>query len=272
MNTFKFFSRCRSLAAFAASALLVGCASGPSADPDITASNHSGPVPKRADLLFVQNAQSVSFSGGKMTLRGVNPITIAFADRPERFAGHMPTSKFIPMWSEGKDSFLKDPPNGTVSVLDGKNVTSIVVVLRNPRLSGGDLTYDVQLLEGAPPPHGGAASLFIDIIGMPLTPMSYAGVARRTVAGGAYYAGGYYGPTVVHYGAPRAYYGGVAAYRGGAAVYGGGSGYAAGWRGTAQWHNGSGSAHGYRGGSAHWGGGSGSATGWRGNSVSWHRR
>src|SRR4029079_3265957 len=233
MNTFKFVSRCSSLAAFAASALLVGCASGPSADPDITASNHSGPVPKRADLLFVQNAQSVSFSGGKMTLRGVNPITIAFADRPKRFAGHMPTSKFIPMWSEGKDSFLKDPPNGTVSVLDGKNVTSIVVVLRNPRLSGGDLTYDVQLLEGAPPPHGGAASLFIAIIGMPLTPMSYAGVARRTVAGGAYYAGGYYGPTVVHYGAPRAYYGGVAAYRGGAAVYGGGSGYAAGWRGTA---------------------------------------
>jgi hypothetical protein len=30
------------------------------------------------------------------------------------------------------------------------------------------------------PASGGPASLFIDIIGMPLTPMSYAGVARRT--------------------------------------------------------------------------------------------
>jgi len=29
------------------------------------------------------------------------------------------------MWSEGKDSFLKDPPNGTVSVLDGKSVQGL---------------------------------------------------------------------------------------------------------------------------------------------------
>ena len=50
------------------------------------------------------------------------------------------------------------------------------------------------------------------------------------------------------------------------------SGAAAGWRGTAGWHDGSGSAQGWRGGSASWGGGSGSATGWRGNSVSWRRR
>jgi len=273
MKTRQFISL---LAALAASTLLVGCASEPSANPDITASKQSGPVPKKADLLFVQNAQGVTFSKGTMTLRGVNPITIAFADRPERFAGHMLTSKFIPMWSQGKDSFLKDPPNATVSLFHDNHVSSLVVVLRNPRLAGGNLSYDVQVLEGAPPASAGAASLFIDIIGMPLTPLSYAGVARRNLARGAYYAGGYYGPTVVHYGAPRAYYGGVAAYRG---PYGGGvavgnrySGAAAGYRGTAEWHDGSGSAQGYRGGSASWGGGSGSATGWRGNSVSWHRR
>ena len=211
-----------------------------------------------------------------MTLRGVNPVTIAFSDRPDRFAGHMPTRNFVPMWSEGKDSFLKDAPNATLSVLDDKNVTSVVVTLRNPKYADGDLTYDVQFLEGAPPPHGGAASLFIDVIGMPLTPMSYAGVARRTVARDAYYAGGYYGATVVHYGPAAGYYGGVAAYHGpvagGVAVGNAYSGAAAGYRGTAEWHDGSGSAQGYRGGSAEWGGGSGSATGYRGNSVSWNRR
>jgi len=257
--------------AVATSTLLTGCASGPPANPDITASKQSGPIPKHADLLFVQSSEGITFANGTMTLRGVDPITIAFADRPERFAGHMPTSDFIPLWSQGKDSFLKDPPNATVSVFHDNNVSSLVVVLRNPRLAGGNLSYDVQVLEGTPPASGGEASLFIDIIGMPLTPMSYAGVARRNLARGAYYAGGYYGPTVVHYGAPGAYYGGVAGYRGGA-VWGGGSGAAVGYRGTAQWHGGSGSAEGYRGGSASWGGGSGSATGWRGNSVSWHRR
>jgi hypothetical protein len=157
----------------------------------------------------------VSFAKGKMTLRGVNPLTIAFADRPVRFAGHMPTSHFPPMWSQGKDSFLKDPPNATVSILNGGKVSSLVVVLRNPRLAGGDLSYDVQILEGTPPNHAGAASLFIDIIGMPRTPMSYAGAARRDFrtpyvgvggpavvhyGGTAVVGGPIYGPTVVHYG------------------------------------------------------------------------
>jgi len=38
----------------------------------------------------------------------------------------------------------------------------------------------VKVLQGTMPASGGPASLFIDIIGMPLTPLSYAGVARRT--------------------------------------------------------------------------------------------
>ena len=33
------------------------------------------------------------------------------------------------------------------------------------------------------------AAVFIDIIGRPLTPLSYAGVARRTAYRGAWYAG-----------------------------------------------------------------------------------
>lgn len=286
-----------SLAAIIAGAILTGCASGPSGNPGITSAS-GAKVPKKANLLFVQNAASVSFDKKKdrLTLHGVNPVTIAFSDRPERFAGHMPTKNFVPMWSQGKDSFLKDPPNATLSVLDNKNVTSLVMVLRNPKLSGGDLSYDVQVLEGTPPKHAGSASLFIDIIGMPLTPFSFAGAARRSVAYGAYGCGGPYGATVVHYGTPAAYYGGTAAYRGAAVGYRGtaawsngsgsaygyrggdahwndGSGSAEGWRGsTASWNNGSGSAQGFRGGSASWGGGSGSAQGWRGNSVSWSRR
>lgn len=188
---------------------------------DITWASTGGKKLKSADLLFVQNARGVRFNKDQMTLTGVQPVTIAFSDRPERLAGHMPTSKLIPLWSEGRDSFLKDPPNATLSVLGEKKVSSMVVELRNPQLAGGDLTYDVQILEGSPPEHGGTASLFIDVIGMPLTPMSYAGAARRAYRGGAYYAGGSYGPTVVHYGG-----------------YGGGSsGYVQGWRGnTVAWH------------------------------------
>jgi hypothetical protein len=80
----------------------------------------------------------------------------------------------------GKDSFLKNNPNATLSVFSGDNVSDLVVELSNPQLSGDDLTYDARILEGSPPANGGACALFIDIIGMPATPMSYAGVARRT--------------------------------------------------------------------------------------------
>jgi hypothetical protein len=131
------------------------------------------------DVLFVQNAKKVTFGEGKLVLQGVNPVTVCFTDRPARLAGHMQTSKFVPLWSQGKDSFLKDNPNATLSVFRGDNVSDLVVELSNPQLSGNDLTYDARFLEGTPPANGGACALFIDIIGMPATPMSYAGAARR---------------------------------------------------------------------------------------------
>jgi hypothetical protein len=150
----------------------------PSASPVITWTA-GGKQSKNVDVLFVQNAKNVSFDQGKLVLRGVNPVAVCFTDRPARMAGHMQTSKFVPLWSQGKDSFLKDNPNATLSVFGGDNVSDLVVELSNPQLFGDDLTYDVRLLEGTPPANGGACALFIDIIGMPATPMSYAGAARR---------------------------------------------------------------------------------------------
>jgi hypothetical protein len=135
---------------------------------------------KKVDVLFVQNAKNVSFNKGKLVLRGVNPVTVCFTDRSARMAGHMQTSELVPLWSQGKDSFLKDNPNATLSIFRGDNVSDLVVELSNPQLSGNDLTYDARLLESNPPANGGACALFIDIIGMPATPMSYAGVARRS--------------------------------------------------------------------------------------------
>ncbi len=136
---------------------------------------------KQADFLFVQNAASMSFANGKLTLKGVSPVTVFFSDRPERIAGNMATAVWVPFWNDGKDSFAKDNPNANLSVLEkDKFNADIVVTLSNPVLKGDELSYDVKVLEGTMPAGGGPASLFIDIIGMPRTPVSYAGVARRT--------------------------------------------------------------------------------------------
>ena len=135
-----------------------------------------------ADFLFVQSARKMSFdkATSKLTLRDVSPVTLFFTDRPERVAGNMKTTSFIPFWSEGTDSFLSDPPNADISILEGDKLSQVVVVLQSPTLSGNDLTYTVKLVAGTMPAEGSDVSVFIDIIGMPLTPLSYAGVARRS--------------------------------------------------------------------------------------------
>jgi len=91
----------------------------------------------------------------------------------------MDTQEFVPFWSEGKDSFAKDPPNATVSIFGEQALNQVVATLRNPILAGHTLTYEVRVLQGEMPAKGGLVSVFIDIIGMPLTPISYAGAARR---------------------------------------------------------------------------------------------
>ena len=89
-----------------------------------------GEQSKQLDVLFVQNAKNVTLEKGKLVLRGVNPVTVCFTDRPARLAGHMPTSKFVPLWSQGKDSFLKDNPNATLSVFHGDKVSDLASLLQ----------------------------------------------------------------------------------------------------------------------------------------------
>src|SRR5205814_1762162 len=99
---------------------------------------------------------------------------------PERIAGNMQTAAFVPFWSKGKDSFLSDPPNADISMVDGNTLHQIVAVLQSPVLKGDTLSYTIRVLEGKLPVKASEVSIFIDVIGMPLTPLSYAGVARRS--------------------------------------------------------------------------------------------
>ena len=147
--------------------------------------------PEVVPSLIVLNARGASLQGQTLTLVGVAPNSIVFADRPVRSAGHVLTAHLLEEWGTGSDSFAKDPPNATVSVFsqDGSGVRDAVVVLKTPKLQGDRLTFDVQVLEGDLAGADGPASVFIDIIGMPWTPLSFAGVARRTAARAAWYSG-----------------------------------------------------------------------------------
>jgi hypothetical protein len=150
--------------------------------------------------LIVMNARGAALQGGSLVLSGVSQNAIVFADRPVRSAGHLLTAHVLEEWTVG--SFTNDPPNATVSVLsrDGASVRDAVVELKRPQLDGDRLTFEVRLLEGDLGGADGPASVFIDIIGLPFTPLSVAGVARRT-ARRAYW----YGAATAPYYRPYAY-------------------------------------------------------------------
>lgn len=143
--------------------------------------------PQRPVLLpsfIVMNAQGAQLANQKLVLTGVSPNAIVFADRPVRSAGHAMLSHLIEEWSSSApDSFAKDPPNATVSaMIKAKNtVADAVVVLRSPKLEGDTLTFDVHVLEGTLAGADGPATVFLDVINMP--------VAHRTSRRTAWYAG-----------------------------------------------------------------------------------
>ena len=161
--------------------------------------------------LAVINSRGATLQGGVLTMTDVGSNSIVFADRPFRAAGHVLTKDFLKEWDEGSDSFAKDPPNATISVLsaDGASVEDAVVTLKSPKLDGGNLTFQVSVLEGGLSKADGPASLFIDWF------------AARGYGGRGFVAGGYGG------GLHGAWYGHPAGWGAGAAAVGVGLGAAA---------------------------------------------
>jgi hypothetical protein len=133
------------------------------------------------ESMFVQTAEGIDSAGGTITLRGITPSTLYFSDRPQRIVGHLTTSDFVDLWSEGENSFETDPPNAVLAFLEpGDDVPEdAVIVITNPRLDGADLSYSVDVLEGTVPAKTGPVTLFIDPFGRPLSPVSVCGVRRR---------------------------------------------------------------------------------------------
>ena len=147
--------------------------------------------PEIVPSLIVINARGASLQGGQLTLTGVAPNSIIFADRPVRAAGHSLTTHLLEEWSPSNasdESFAKDPPNATISVFsqDGSKIRDAVVVLKTAKLEGDRLTFDVDVLEGELTGGDGPAALFIDRFG-------FGGFHAGPAGFGGFHAGGFRG-------------------------------------------------------------------------------
>ena len=131
--------------------------------------------------MFVQTARAIKSDGTTLTLTDVTPSTLYFSDRPKRIVGHMTTADFVDLWAEGDNNFEEDPPNAVLAFLEPGDEApeDAVVVLQQPRLEDGELSYSIKTLEGTVPTQTGPVTLFIDPFGRPLSPVSVCGVRRR---------------------------------------------------------------------------------------------
>jgi hypothetical protein len=146
----------------------------------LSAATEASAQEQEAQWLFVQTAESVTLKDGELTLHGISPSTLFFSDRPERIAAHGLTAEFVTFWQRlGDDSFGDDPPNATLAIVSKDVAEDVVLTLMAPELDGSTLRYSVTVLEGDEEVEGGPCSLFVDPVGMPLTPVSVAGTARR---------------------------------------------------------------------------------------------
>ncbi len=80
--------------------------------------------PEVVPSLIVMNARSASLEGTQLTLTGIAPNSIMFADRPVRAAGHALTTHLLEEWSpsdESSDSFCQgSSERDRVGVLQGR--------------------------------------------------------------------------------------------------------------------------------------------------------
>ena len=135
--------------------------------------------PDEIEALYVQTARAMSYDNDILTLHTLAPTTLFFSDRPDRVTGHISSQEFVQSWDQGEDSFASNPPNAALSIFHPDMVSDVVVELMDPVLEGHTLTYKITILDGDMPAEGGPSSLFIDVIGRPLSPVSIAGANRR---------------------------------------------------------------------------------------------
>lgn len=143
--------------------------------------NRAAAEDESCDALFVIRAQSMSFDGSRMVLRGTDPNITYFCDRPVRTAGHLTIDALREIVTKGENNFLENPPNAAVSIFGtGGDVSDVVVVLPSaPNVKGDELDFEVRVIDGDLPNTGGPVALFVDPVGVPMSPTSVAGVHRR---------------------------------------------------------------------------------------------
>ncbi len=145
--------------------LLVGTA--------VLADRNNAPQSEWLMVMKAEQAQFVEATDGTytLTLTDVDPVILAFTDRPERTAQTWDTTVVLDYWTSGFDG---DPPNAAVTA----NGVGVAVTLSEPRVgmsarndgavtpNAGAITFTATPLPGQVPPTGtiNRPTIFLDTV------------------------------------------------------------------------------------------------------------
>ena len=118
----------------------------------------------QGEWLMVMKAEQAEFAEATngnytLTLTAVDPVTLAFTDRPERTAQTWDTTMVLDYW---ESEFDDDPPNAAVTA----NGVGVAITLSDPRIgmsarsdgavtpNAGAITFTATPLPGQVPPAG----------------------------------------------------------------------------------------------------------------------
>ena len=108
-----------------------------------------------SEWLVVINAESANLSGDTLRLDRVQPVAIAFTDRPLRRARRLMVSELVAAWNQ---EFGDDPPNAALSWRSSDEESTVVVRLTEPVLNTESLKFSVTPIPTAPETPGGLAA------------------------------------------------------------------------------------------------------------------
>lgn len=117
----------------------------------------------KEQYFYAMTARQGTYDGETLTLKGV-PLVIYFSDSPYRKVGHIKLDTFMKIWSQASPDLNKNPPNAVLAIDSPTGDVEVVVELKNLKVDGDDVSFNLHILEGDMPESFGYASMLIDYV------------------------------------------------------------------------------------------------------------
>ncbi|MEW6284360.1 MAG: carboxypeptidase-like regulatory domain-containing protein [Candidatus Eremiobacterota bacterium] len=137
--------------------LLLGCSGQAPLAPAQVAAQQDSPQPLA--LLFVQSAETGTFSDSRLVLNGRNSV-LFFSDRPGRIFGNLAQDRFV---ADYASFFADDPPNAVLEFDRGEDRAAVVLTLLEQAADSTGVAYRVSPIQNASTDYGHSTTEFSSV-------------------------------------------------------------------------------------------------------------